>query len=117
MTSDASPHTLRSRVNYSDYSSASPMSQSSNASGSPNGTGIRNQQSKRLATKSRERTRVFFSLQSGAIYELREDDVEEALSQFGDVTNVVVRGNPYRGIIGYVGNFGKILIICKTDLL
>ena len=117
MSSDISPQAQRSRANSSDYSSASPMSQSSDASGSPNGNGIRNQQSKRLINKSRERARVFFSLQSGAIYELREEDIEEALSQFGDVTNVVVRGNPYRGIIGYVGNFGKILIICKTDLL
>ena len=117
MSSDASPQALRSRANSSDYSSASPMSQSSDASGSPNGNGIRNQQSKRLATKSRERARVFFSLQSGAIYELREDDIEEALSRFGDVTHVLVRENPYRGIIGYVGNYGKILSICKIDLL
>ena len=93
------------------------MSQSSDSSGSPNGNGIRNQQSKRLINKSRDCARVFFSLQSGAIYELREDDIEEALSQFGDVTNVVVRGNPYRGIIGYVGNYDKILSICKIDLL
>ena len=117
MSSDASPQALRSRANSSDYSSASPMSQSSDASGSPNGTGIRNQQSKRLATKSRERARVFFSLQSGAIYELREDDIEEALSRFGDVTHVLVRENPYRGIIGYVGNYDKIISICKIDLL
>ena len=117
MSSDASPQAQRSRANSSDYSSASPMSQSSDSSGSPNGNGIRNQQSKRLINKSRERARVFFSLQSGAIYELREEDIEEALSQFGDVTNVVVRGNPYRGIIGYVGNFGKNFNILLNGLV
>ena len=56
-------------------------------------------------TKSKEGVRVFFTLQSGAIYELRKDDIEEAFSQFGDVVQIRVRENPHKGINGYVGNF------------
>ena len=105
-SSEASPQASRLGSDSSNYSSASPKSQSSDASGSPNGENvIRKKQTKSLVTKSKVGARVFFSLQSGAIYELREEDIEESLSQYGDVVNIRVRENPNKGINGYVGNF------------
>jgi len=103
VSSDASPQTPRSRTDSTNYSSASPMSQSSDASGSPNRENdLRKKQTKSLVTKSKEGARVFFSLQSGAIYELREEDIEEAFSQFGDVVYIRVKKNPCKGVNGYV---------------